>query len=242
MDESTDKLIKALGYFSADDVKKLQTKLAKAANSIVNDGLSYKLEPFYSEEEKATLLAAAEILRNIKNRVEHVKEIKARKEKAERAKCDEFNRQRHALLDKEFPAPHKNRERYRPILIWHLAVSRYLRASPSFYMQRVRHVKEDMQRWSMKEDPMRWTETVDNSVMHWRDQLIDDLKHSGFRDDEPVETSWNRISEQFDHVWKQAIQADHADLIDILEKEVAALGAANVTKIRPISTPKSPRN
>lgn len=63
MDESTDKLIKALGFFSADDVKKLQTKLAKAANSIVNDGLSYKLEPFYSEEKKA-----------------------------ERAKYDEFNR------------------------------------------------------------------------------------------------------------------------------------------------------
>lgn len=242
MDESTEKLIDSLKYLNADDVKKLQTKLTKTANSILNDGLSYKLEPFYSEDEQKTLKAAANILFSIKNRVEHVKEIKARKEKADRARYDEFCRKRNILLAKVFPTPPNDPHQYRNILIWHLAAVRFLRATTASYLQAVRYVLDDMHRWSVKEDPLCSTETVQRSVMHWQYQLIEDLKFYAFPENELVDNSWTRVKSKFEGEWRSTIEAEHADLIKTLDIEVAALNADNVTKIRTINKPTRPGN
>jgi len=103
VDVETNKLIEALKYWTADRFKSLQRKLTTASNIIRKEALSPSFRPFLSEDEKETLEKAAIILSNVKRKVEHAKEIKARKEREWTLQVEHCRAQRKGLFEEFIP-------------------------------------------------------------------------------------------------------------------------------------------
>lgn len=98
MAKTVEKILELIGFWGADELKRLQTKFTKMGNGIENDAVKSKLSALYSEDEIDTLKKAVEILRGTKSKIEHAKEVKARQEKEWHKQMDIQIRQARDLL------------------------------------------------------------------------------------------------------------------------------------------------
>ncbi len=235
MDEQIAALVDALAFFDADDVKKMQTKLTKTANSIIKDGLHPHIEPFLSVEEREALHAAAKILRSVKGKVEHVKEIKARAEKKAKQHRELCTRKQHALIDTAFPRP-DNDVGYRNTLLWRLACGVHFKGTVGksyAHFPEVRRVQTDIDRWSEKPHQYRNTETVKSSVWTWRDDIMWSLKENLWDSEElPEQERIDALIATFTNEWVPQLEKNFASLIEALENELIVNDSDSVTRLR----------
>lgn len=95
----TKDLLEVLKWWNSDRFKSLQRKLTTASNTIRKEALSREFRPFLNDDEIDTLEKATAILSGVKSKVEHAKEIKARKEREWKLKMDSLKAERKALVD-----------------------------------------------------------------------------------------------------------------------------------------------
>ncbi len=107
-----DTLLDLHQFYTADSLKKLQTKLSKLSNGIINDGVESRIAVLFSKEEIETLKKAAAILRSVKSKVEHAKEIKTREEQHYERRYSEARAAALALFDVYFPEPDSLKEKF----------------------------------------------------------------------------------------------------------------------------------
>lgn len=224
MDQDTQNLIDALKYFSADRTKSLQTKLTKTANAIEKDGLSVELRTLLSDDEQATLAKAANILRSIKGKVEHAKEIKQREEARQQAAWDARQARILTHCNTLFPDP-QNHDDCRTLLLWRLSLSVCWRGYfvESNYYPEIQYVEQRLMAWGER----RWRDDqggrhIFGAAREWRGDLINTLKDmmlwwpAADADQAPM----GELSTRFQEEWKPLVESRYADLLQRFDTEV----------------------
>lgn len=235
MDKQTQELMERAKFLQSDDMRKMQTKLTKTANSIVNDGLHYKLEPFYTEEERNILMQAAEILHSVKSKVEHVKEIKAREEKKAKAHRERCAEAREEIIMNEFPKPERP-DQYRDVLLWRLAIAFFARDIFELYkyVPEIDYVRKDIERWSEKEAEYRTVETLEGSVNGWWRDVTNDIGDAFQSGEMPDRQIIVDLKKRFNASWRQKLEVQFADILQAFDAEITAMNSDNVVKLRSI--------
>jgi len=100
MSEETKQILELLKWHSSDDLKRVQTKFTKTANSIKNDAIHSRLSVLYTDKEIETLNAAAGILANTKSKIVHAKEVKKREEERLKLLYEEYKKERTRIINK----------------------------------------------------------------------------------------------------------------------------------------------
>lgn len=234
MDNDSQDFIEALKYWSADRTKALQTKLTKTANSIENDGLSVQLSKILTDDEQATLRKAATILRSVKNKVEHAKEIKQREEARRKA---EWERRQKLILDRchDLFLDPKSPADGRVLLMWRLACGEYWRSyfKDSDYYPRNSRVQEQLDDWNQQ----RWRDDCHGKhiigvARGWRRELIECLKDKiQWWPEDPNQAPVEELEKVFNERWKPGIQQTYIALLDRYDTEVAMVGNDKVTRL-----------
>ena len=221
MELTKDSLIESLQFWSADDFKKLQTRLTKTANSISRDALGRKVQPFLSEKEITTLRDAVAILSGIKGKVEHAKESKLRQEKKLAAHLARCEAQRKALINKWLPLPVEP-ENYVHILLWRLAIGQYLQKYLRVgYVPENRFVIDDL-RWAF--DEKKHHLTLKGAIRDFRREVHEIIaRHLWSYNKTPEESAISELIRVFESEWKVAVQNAYSTTIAPVKDEVSAL-------------------
>jgi len=98
--DKTQKILELLKYHNSADLRNVQTKFTKTANSIKRDAVQSRLSALYTGQELEILTQAASILINTKNKIEHAKEVKAREEKRLEQLEKEYKRKEEEIIEK----------------------------------------------------------------------------------------------------------------------------------------------
>lgn len=105
MDIETKKLLEALSYWNAERFKTFQRKLTTAANTIASEALAPSFKVFLTADEIHTLETSLQILKGVKGKIEHAKEVKARAEKKRKHFAEAAYKAGQELWENVFPKP-----------------------------------------------------------------------------------------------------------------------------------------
>lgn len=122
--DKTQELLELFKYFKAEDLKNEQTQLTKTANK-VRDTANGRLRALFTDEEQQTLLQAATLLRSLKSRVEHAKEIKAREEARKAKELKDSIAAARNVVNEAFPDSEGIVART-TLLLWTLVLDTYM--------------------------------------------------------------------------------------------------------------------
>lgn len=226
-------------YYSAQDMRKVQTGLTTAAREVraltQQGSLLGRLGEKLSPEQRELLTNAAALLDSVKYNVEHAKERKARDEKAVAKKREQWERQAEQLVKSHFDMPMGSVAEQLQILELYLVARVVL--GQSIYMQDHTRLRKMMQ----EEPPRRSNHTV----AQWRrsevGSLMSDIR-SGFR----YYLSWDlkltpdqRLEElQHSLAMRRAEILAHPLSVETLRIWTEALeAAAFITSVMPMGSP-----
>ncbi|MDF9778945.1 hypothetical protein [Pseudomonas baetica] len=156
-------------YFSAQDMRKVQTGLTTAARELRalthHSSLLGRLGEKLSHEQRELLTNAAALLDSVKYNVEHAKERKARVEKAEAKKRQQWEREAEQLVKTHFSLPNDTVAEQLRILELYLVAQAVL--GQTIYL------KDHLQlRKAMQEEPPRWS---NHTAAQWRQSEVSSL-------------------------------------------------------------------
>lgn len=80
MGSNVEEILELFKFYSASELKSLQTKFTKMGKGIHREAIDGKISAIFTFEQKEALKKAAGILLDAKLSIEHAKEIKARAE------------------------------------------------------------------------------------------------------------------------------------------------------------------
>lgn len=164
-------LVMELGkYFSAQDMRKVQTRLTSAARemrALTGTGsLVGRLGEHLSPEQRELLKNAAALLDSVKYNVEHAKERKARAEKARAAKRDLWDKQAKELVEKHFAWPVDTVAAQLRVLELYLiaraVMVRYVFMNDDLHLRKL-----------MQDEPPRWES---GTIAQWRQNAVSSLQ------------------------------------------------------------------
>ncbi|BAU77439.1 hypothetical protein [Metapseudomonas furukawaii] len=98
----SEKLMDLLRVYRADDLRAEQRKLTTAGNQLAKLA-SGPMSALFSPEELASLQQTVALVRSVSQRVEHAKEIKARREEQQARERAEKEKAMHKALDERLP-------------------------------------------------------------------------------------------------------------------------------------------
>ncbi|TBW57398.1 hypothetical protein EZI54_07000 [Marinobacter halodurans] len=219
-------ILETLKYTTADGFRRLQTTLTKTANSIEKDAVKGRLGLLFTEEEKQTLEQAAALLRQVKGRVEHAKEIKAREERRREKLMQARDQKVRSIAKKNLPTSARELITLTLFLkLHHQDYSRFgmfycLYDDPEFILNKMRDESR-----SFKEI----ANTITGDLTDW---LVNENVLSRSLDEEPdenimvsilkdCETSYDRIRSRFSAVF------------EAMDRREAMQSATNVTRLNP---------
>jgi hypothetical protein len=156
-------------YFSAKDMRKVQTGLTTAAGELRalthHSSLLGRLGEKLTHEQRELLTNAAALLDSVKYNVEHAKERKVRDEKAMAKKRQQWEREAEQLVKTVFSLPADTVAQQLQILELHLVAQAVL--GQTIYM------KDHLQlRKAMQEEPPRWS---NQTAAQWRQSEVSSL-------------------------------------------------------------------
>lgn len=226
-------------YFSAKDMRKVQTGLTTAARELraltLNSSLLGRLGEKLSHEQREMLTNAAALLDSVKYNVEHAKERKVRDEKAVAKKRQQWEREAEQLVKTHFSLPADTLAGQMGILQLHLVVHAVL--GQAFYL------KDHLQlRKAMQEDPPRWP---NHTAAQWRQSevssLMGDMQYAirGYLGSDLSITPAKRLQElQLNLEARRADELAKPQSVETLRIWSDALkGAAFITSVMPSGSP-----
>lgn len=101
---TTEQILIALRYFTADEMRQEQKKLTATSNQLRELAIG-KLRGIFSPDELDTLKQAAALVASLGARVEHAKEIRSRDEKRQKAQAEARSRRIAEAVAKLIPKP-----------------------------------------------------------------------------------------------------------------------------------------
>lgn len=156
-------------HFSAQEMRKVQTGLTTAARELRalthHGSLLGRLGDKLSHEQRELLSNAAALLDSVKYNVEHAKERKARDEKAEAKKRQQWEREAEQLVKTHFSLPTDTVAEQLRILELHLVAQAVL--GQTFYLKNHLQLRKAMQ-----EEPPRW---ANHTAAKWRQSGVSSL-------------------------------------------------------------------
>lgn len=175
----TSEVVLKLGeYYSAQQMRKVQTGLTTAAGELrsltQHNALNGKLGATLSHEQRELLNNAAALLDSIKYKVEHAKERKVRVEKAAAKKRQQWDREADQLVKKHFSLPMNTVAEQLGVLELYLVAEPIL--APAYYLRCPSELRK-----AIEEVPPSWSH---HTMATWRrsevSSLLADL-HSALR-------------------------------------------------------------
>lgn len=230
-------------YFSAQDMRKVQTGLTTAARELRalthNSSLLGRLGEKLSHEQRELLTNAAALLDSVKYNVEHAKERKARAEKAVAQKRQQWEREAEQLVKTHFSLPADTVAEQLRILEIHLVAQAVL--GQTIYLKNHLQLRKAMQ-----EEPPRWS---NHTAAQWRRSEVSSLladMHSAIR----YYLSWElqitpaKRLEELQH----NLEARRAEVLTMPQSvetlriwSDALKGAAFITSVLPSGSPSKPK-
>lgn len=174
---TTDLVLELGEFYSAQQMRKVQTGLTTAAREIraltENGSLLGRLGGKLSFEQRELLTNAAALLDSVKYNVEHAKERKTRDEKAKAKQRQQWEREAKQLIEKHFTLASDTVIEQLGILELHLVAQAV--------MGHTVYLKDHLRlRKAMQEDPPRW---ANYTVAQWHRSEVSSLRadlHSAF--------------------------------------------------------------
>lgn len=221
---STEQLLELLKYYNADDLKRQQTNLTKAANQL-RETVSSKLGTLFSEEEQQVLMQAAGLLGSLKTRVERAKEVKQQDEARKKKEWEELGRLRRQIANLVFPLPTDTDEDLVALLEFNLALGerRVLAYRPSIESSMKWPKARFLERGTIRKHISCYRHDCQEAIAeHWECRAADS---------EGIEREMMAFREKLEREYIPHARAVFKDVIEFFKTEMAIEVSDNVTRL-----------